>query len=243
MRSLVVWLALSLGLAGVLGAQSLSEYGAAAAGGVTGGAAGKKVSDGITAIFGKVDKQTADAAKQTKPAAAKAPATAEAAPSAAPSTASAAPAPAAGNVPSPPKPAAKTLRKRAAGADQNVAKSTAKGAGKDDAYNLVPPPPPLPIQRVAIGRPVETSARLVSPTPAPAAASAPPIAPPPPPPPVTIEDLRGLAPGTHREDVLKLGTFASRITMIDNGHLAETFRYPVGSVRVSDGVVAAVELQ
>ena len=63
MRSLVVW----LGLAGVMSAQSITEYGAAAVGGATGGAAGKKVSDGITAIFGKVDKQTADAAKQGKP--------------------------------------------------------------------------------------------------------------------------------------------------------------------------------
>ncbi len=196
----------------------------------TGGAAGKKVSEGITAIFGKVDKQTADAAKQTKPAAAKTPATPEAPPAAAEA-----------NVPSPPKPAAKTLRKRPAGADQSVARSTSKSAGKDDAYNLVPPPPPLPVQRVAIGKPVETSARLVSPAPTPTVAPAPPL-PPPPPPAVTIEDLRRITPGTNREDVLKLGTFASRVTMIDNGHLAETFRYPVGSVRVSDGVVASVEL-
>src|ERR1700683_5621736 len=98
MRSLAVWFVLSLGLAGVMGAQSLAEYGAAAAGGATGGAAGKKVSDGITAIFGKVDKQTADAAKQTKPAAAKAPATAEAAPATVPPSANAAPAPAAGKL-------------------------------------------------------------------------------------------------------------------------------------------------
>jgi hypothetical protein len=124
-----------------------------------------------------------------------------------------------------------------------VAKSTSKSAGKDDAYNLVPPPPPLPVQRVAIGKPVETSARLVSTAPAPPPAAAPaPLIAPPAPPPVTVEDLRRITPGTNREDVLKLGTFASRVTMIDNGHLAETFRYPVGSVRVSDGVVAAVEL-
>ena len=75
-----------------------------------------------------------------------------------------------------------------------------------------------------------------------APAPAPPIVPPPPPP-VTADNLRTLTPGTNRDDVLKLGTFASRIIMIDNGHLAETYRYPVGVVRVSDGVVAAVEVQ
>ena len=44
-------------------AQSLVEGAAAAAGGSVGGVAGKKVSDGLTTIFGKVDKQTGKAAK------------------------------------------------------------------------------------------------------------------------------------------------------------------------------------
>jgi hypothetical protein len=235
MRWFVVW----LGLAGVMSAQSLTEYGAAAIGGATGGAAGKKVSDGITAIFGKVDKQTADAAKQGKPdAAAKTPDTPARPSPAAPAVASA-PSVSSKTVPSPPKPAPKTL-KRPAPADQTVAKTVGKKADKDDAYNLVPPPPP--IRRVAIGKPVNAPARLVALTPS--AATAPPL--PvlaPPPPPVTAEDLRRISPGTHREDLLKLGTFASRITMIDNGHLSETFRYPAGVVRVSDGVVAAVEIR
>ena len=43
-------------------AQNLAEFGAVAAGSAVGGASGKKVSDGITAIFGKVDQQTAKAA-------------------------------------------------------------------------------------------------------------------------------------------------------------------------------------
>jgi hypothetical protein len=223
MRSLVGWLVVSLGFAGGMSAQSLSEFGAAAAGGATGGAAGKKVSEGITAIFGKVDKQTADAAKQTKPTAAK---------TAAPAVASAAPsAPTASStiIPSPPKPA-KTLVKK---------------AEKDDGYSLVPPPPP--IRRVAIGKPLETPVRMVAQAPVAAAVPAAPI-PVPPPPPVTSEDLRRITPGINREDLLKLGAFASRITMVDDGHLAETFRYTsngltVGVVRVNDGVVAAVELR
>jgi len=47
--------------------QSLTEFGAVAAGSTVGGASGKSVSNGITAIFGKADQQTAKAAaKETK---------------------------------------------------------------------------------------------------------------------------------------------------------------------------------
>ena len=44
-------------------AQSLTEFGAAAAVGSVGGASGKKVSDGLTAVFEKVGQQTTKAAK------------------------------------------------------------------------------------------------------------------------------------------------------------------------------------
>src|ERR1700722_3157158 len=43
-------------------AQNLTEFGAVAAGSTLGGAGGKPVSNGISAIFGKVDHQTAKAA-------------------------------------------------------------------------------------------------------------------------------------------------------------------------------------
>jgi len=49
--------------AGLAGAQTITEVGASAAGGAIGSAAGKKVSEGITAIFGKVDKAAGKAAK------------------------------------------------------------------------------------------------------------------------------------------------------------------------------------
>jgi hypothetical protein len=42
--------------------QNLTEFGAVAAGSTVGGASGKAVSNGISAIFGKVDQQTAKAA-------------------------------------------------------------------------------------------------------------------------------------------------------------------------------------
>src|ERR1700722_12206089 len=46
----------------IAGAQTMTEVGASAAGSAIGSAAGKKVSDGITAIFGKVDKTPKKAA-------------------------------------------------------------------------------------------------------------------------------------------------------------------------------------
>src|SRR5437763_1241622 len=49
-------------------AQTMTEFGAAAAGGSVAGASGKKVSDGLTAVFGKVAEHTAKAAKEEKPA-------------------------------------------------------------------------------------------------------------------------------------------------------------------------------
>ena len=53
-------------LAGMASAQTMTEIGASAAGSAIGSAAGKKVSDGITSIFGKVDKTTSKAAKSTQ---------------------------------------------------------------------------------------------------------------------------------------------------------------------------------
>jgi len=47
-------------------AQTMTEFGAVAAGSAVGGASGKSVSNGINAIFGKVDQQTARAAKETR---------------------------------------------------------------------------------------------------------------------------------------------------------------------------------
>ncbi len=48
-------------------AQNLTEFGAVAAGSTVGGASGKPVSNSISAIFGKVDQQTAKARHQGNP--------------------------------------------------------------------------------------------------------------------------------------------------------------------------------
>jgi hypothetical protein len=58
MRGIIFLLA-----AGLAGAQTMTEVGASAAGGAIGSAAGKKVSEGISSIFGKVDKAAGKAAK------------------------------------------------------------------------------------------------------------------------------------------------------------------------------------
>jgi hypothetical protein len=52
-------------VAAIASAQTMTEVGASAAGSAIGSAAGKKVSDGITAIFGKVDKTAGKAAAKT----------------------------------------------------------------------------------------------------------------------------------------------------------------------------------
>jgi hypothetical protein len=50
----------------VASAQTMLEAGAAAAGGTAGGVAGKKVSDGLTRIFGKVDEAAGKSAREAK---------------------------------------------------------------------------------------------------------------------------------------------------------------------------------
>jgi len=60
-----IFLVMPVLVAGFAGAQTMTEVGASAAGSAIGSAAGKKVSDGITAIFGKVDKAAGKAASKT----------------------------------------------------------------------------------------------------------------------------------------------------------------------------------
>jgi hypothetical protein len=111
------------------------------------------------------------------------------------------------------------------------------GVVKD--HSLVPPPPAKKV--VAVVPPPPPLAPLT-----PIALS--PVLALPPPPQATLEDLKTLAGGTSREEVLKLGAPSSRITMIDDGHLIEIFQYQnrettFGVVRLSDGSVSSVEVR
>jgi hypothetical protein len=205
MRSLL----LSIGSIGIILAptalaQVMVDASAATAGGVTGAAAGKKVSEGLSGVFGKVAKQSEKAASQIE----KAPA-AVAKPQSAPQVTAQAPAASAFS----------------GGALIEASPGMPKSGG-------VPLPPP-PAHKV-IEKPMPFVGPIYVPEPPP---------PPPPPPEATPDDLRKLARGESREDVLKFGEPASRITMFDDGHLQETFRYPFGVVRFIDGAVVTVDVK
>jgi hypothetical protein len=52
----------------------------------------------------------------------------------------------------------------------------------------------------------------------------------------------------NREDVLRLGPPASRITMFDDGHVVEVYRYQTGDnslgvVRLTDGAVSSTQVR
>ena len=186
-------------LAVMASAQTMTEVGASAAGSAVGGAGGKKVSEGISNIFGKVNKTAEKAAKPAQDNSTGAP-----------------------------------LLEVGPGAPR-----VSGGGGQS-----VPPPPP-PAHRASVApRPVpavEATPEIASPlTPAPTPA-------PPPPPTVTADDLKKVTNGMSREDLLKLGAPASRITMSDEGHFLESFTYSekdswIGRVKLTDGIVSNVEV-
>ena len=204
---------LSLMLGAVVWGQTMTEFGAAAAGGVTGGVAGKKVSDGLTNILDKIDQQTTAAAASptpSKPAVAAAPLL----------------------IVGPGVPAA-----GAVSAGPSIDGTKPPRVARAAVAESVPPPPPLPHATVAMKpiEPIRTQQPVL-------------MAVVPPPPPVTIEDLSALSKGQSREEVMKLGQPASRITMDDDGHLLEIFRYmsqdaTFGVVRLIDGAVSSVDLR
>ena len=203
MRSVLIVLV----LAGSAWSQGLTEVAGAVAGGSVGGVAGKKVSEGITNVFEKVNATTSKAAKTVKP-----------------------------------QETAAQKGPGQKGAEGTVLQVGPGGVVKD--HSLVPPPPP-PVRRLAsvvpppptrVGPP---AAMLVQPIP---------VLPPPPPAHATAEDLQALSSGANRSDVLKLGAPSSRITMYDDGHLVEIYRYQshdstFGVVRLKDGSVSNVQVQ
>jgi hypothetical protein len=178
--------------------QSMVEFGAAAAGGSVAGASGKKVSDGITAVFNKVNGTADKAAAADKAGTSAKPATAK----------------------------------------QQPALEVSPGVPKDDSSGVPPPPETRAAARKAAAEPAPVIIAVPE--------AAPVAAPPPPPPQMTSENLKQVAPGASREDVLKLGAPSARITMIDDGHLVEVYNYiahgeNLGRVRLTDGAVASVQ--
>jgi hypothetical protein len=207
-RMMLVVLLGGLGCGDAAWAQAMTEAAAAAAGGSVGGVAGKKVSDGLTGVLNKVEKQTSKTAQTEVPSKNNASKSESAAP----------------------------LLDVAPG----VPKSQTRAAVRQQ--DSVPPPPPL--RRAVAEKPAPPPP---PPPPAPVEV-APPPPPPPPPPEVTVEDLQTVSNGMNREDVLKLGPPASRISMFDDGHLVEIYRYMAGDttlgvVRLTDGAVSSIQLR
>jgi hypothetical protein len=149
------------------------------------------------------------------------------------------------------KVAASTEKAATAGTEAKAPPALEVGAGVPKAgppkaappradRSLVPPPPPPPVRKAVV---------KAEPLPAPQPViviTAP--APPPPPPEVTADDLRTLTNGMGRLEVLKLGPPASRVTMVETGHLLEIYRYAnrdksLGVVRLNDGVVSSIEVR
>jgi hypothetical protein len=130
--ALVSMLAGATMLAGTAWGQAMTEFGAAAAGGTVGGAGGKKVSDGISAIFGKVNNQAEKAAAPEKAAAEK---------TAKQPALEVSPGVDTGDVPPPPPGARPVARKSAPAAPPPPVKQA--------EVVPVPPPPPPPPQMTA----------------------------------------------------------------------------------------------
>jgi hypothetical protein len=115
------------------------------------------------------------------------------------------------------------------------------GPGKPRAESSVPPPPP--VHHTAVHKAARVRAHEAAPAPVPAAA---PVAPRPLPE-VSASDLKRVAAGMTRGEVLQLGPPTARITMFDDGHLLEIYRYQakdttIGVVRLVDGSVSAVQM-
>ena len=186
-----------LALAGTAWSQAMVEHAAAAAGGSVGGVAGKKLSDSINKVMGKVD-DTAKAAA-----------------------------------------ADKSNKSKGSNSGALLQVGPGEPKGKDDSGVV---PPPVPAHRAALVKPTPAPEPVAKPEPAP------PAPPPPPPPEVTTDDLKKVVNGMPREEVLKLGAPASRVTMFDDGHMLEIFRYiahdnDLGVVRLTDGAVSSIVIR
>lgn len=175
--------------------QNLTEFGAVTAGSTVGGASGKAVSNGINAIFEKVDQQTARAAVTASKK----------------------------GVPEPPP------------------FKVSRGVPADETGGVPPPPAPRkgaaasPVAQYTLPQEITRIRSLTD------------VAPSlPPPPEMSLEEFRKISTGATRNDVLRLGVPASKITMFDEGHLVEIYSYrqngqKFGSLRLTDGAVSSVE--
>lgn len=134
--------------------------------------------------------------------------------------------------------------KKAASTKAAPATGVVIGRGVPAAEPVVPPPPPLKGSVSQRRAPVKWQGPTQpAPEPAPVAEAPKSLETPK----MTAEELAGITQGTTRADLLRLGTPSSRITMFDDGHLVELYRYAgtqgaLGTVRLSDGAVSSVRV-
>jgi hypothetical protein len=231
---------LLLGLfAGAAGAQTMTEFGAAAAGGAVGAASGKSVSNGIDAVFGKLNDQTVKAAgkEEAKPKPDVKPAEKPATASVSPVSAGSASTGAAGVA----NPFTASSHGSSGG---SAAKHVAAAHVRGDSDDSVPPPPPIAGHARGLEAPqvIAQQATLAPLT----LADALPLTPIAAPPAMTREKLQQVTVGMPRADVLKFGEPASRIAMFEDGHMIETFSYRAdgerfGRLQLQDGAVAKID--
>jgi hypothetical protein len=230
--------------AGAASAQTLTEFGGAAAGGAVGAASGKAVSNGIDAVFGKLNDQTVKAAgkEEGKP---KAEVKPDAAPK--PDVKPAAKQTASTSAPSPVSAGGSGVNPFAASSrasGRTAAKHVAAAHVRSDPDDSVPPPPPIAGHGRNLEPPRVTAQQIAfAPLTLADALPAQPIAPPPA---MTPEKLQQVTVGMRRADVLKLGEPSSRIQMFEDEHMVEIFSYRAdgerfGRLRLEDGAVAKIE--
>jgi hypothetical protein len=85
------------------------------------------------------------------------------------------------------------------------------------------------------------SAPTAEPSPAPATVATPQ------PPAMTADDLKKIVVGMNREELLKVGAPAGRITLSEDGHLIEIYQYSangtrLATVRLTDGTVSSLQV-
>ena len=126
----------------------------------------------------------------------------------------------------------KGKEKAKSGPAVQIGPGQAASTGPSRGYSVPPPPPARNAVRFA-------ASRIQGPMlpPPPVVFSVEPVAEPVAVPSVTVASIQ---PGMDRDEVRKIVSPAVHITMYDDGHLVEVYRYKEGVIRLSDGAVASV---
>jgi hypothetical protein len=138
-----------------------------------------------------------------------------------------------------------TVKAAGKGETPSAAFELGPGQPKSDASGVPLPPPPSGRRAAPFALPV--IAQIAIPAEAMQMQTLSEVAPTlPPPPEMSPQNLKTVATGMSRADLLRLGAPASKITMDEDGHTVEIYSYrqqgqKIGTVRLNNGAVASVE--